>query len=152
MTVLHSFRFLGADGEGPNAFIQATDGNFYGTTAGGTVFRMTPDGTVTVLHAFARGSPSGGLVAVPDGNFYGTTSYSGSLDFGTVFRVAPDGAYTTLNQFAGARAEAAAAQKAGDQFTQRLTDGFVTWLGGSPDVLRQHEDDDDRRRKAIVDQ
>jgi hypothetical protein len=44
------------------------------------------------------------------------------------------------------------AQKAGDQFTQRLKDGFVTWLGGSPDVLRQYEDGDDRRREAIVDQ
>src|SRR5689334_19458259 len=42
----------------PRSVIQASDGNFYGTSASGgpadkgTVFKMTPGGTITVLHVF----------------------------------------------------------------------------------------------------
>lgn len=83
-TVLHSFSG-GTDGSSPAAaLIQAADGNFYGTTASGgasdfgTVFRMTPAGTVLVLHAFVGGTadgsnPQAALVQATDGNFYGTT-------------------------------------------------------------------------------
>ena len=84
------------EGEGPaDSLIQATDGNFYGTTSQGgqngwgTVFQMTPDGTLTTLHDFNRddgGAPSAGLVQATDGSFYGTTSEGGSSDQGTVFR------------------------------------------------------------------
>ena len=59
VTVLHNFIGGTTDGANPYAaLIQATDGNFYGTTTEGgasgfgTVFKMTPSGTVTVLHAF----------------------------------------------------------------------------------------------------
>ena len=59
VTILHTFTGGTTDGANPNAaLIQATDGNFYGTTytAGnsnaGTVFRLTPAGTETTLHAF----------------------------------------------------------------------------------------------------
>ena len=72
-----------ADGEGPSSgVVQATDGNFYGTTewggayGDGTVFKVTPAGTLTTLHAFNDYdgySPGGGLVQASDGNFYGTT-------------------------------------------------------------------------------
>ena len=61
----------------------------------GTVFRMTLDGTVTVLHSFTGlnegASPYGGLVRGPDRNFYGTTRDGGALNFGTVLRVTTHG-------------------------------------------------------------
>ena len=44
---------------------------------GDTVFRMTPNGTMTVLHAFTGGAdggnPQAALIQATDGNFYGTT-------------------------------------------------------------------------------
>ncbi|MGB8771002.1 MAG: choice-of-anchor tandem repeat GloVer-containing protein, partial [Candidatus Korobacteraceae bacterium] len=76
--------------------VQATDGNFYGTTYSGgttdagTVFKITPQGALTTLHSFdyTDGTgPSGGLVQATDGNFYGTTSEGGATNYnwGTVF-------------------------------------------------------------------
>lgn len=86
----------------PNKLLQASDGNFYGTTAYGganrlgSVFRMTPDGTVTTLVSFggstSGGAPYAGLVQGDDGNFYGATS-------STVFRMSPAGVLTTLATF-----------------------------------------------------
>jgi uncharacterized repeat protein (TIGR03803 family) len=114
-TVLHAFSGV-PDGANPYAaLIQATDGNFYGTTAFGgtrsccetvgTVFRMTPDGTVTVLHAFADtpddAHPYAALIQASDGNFYGTTAGSGAGQSGTVFRMTADGSVTTLHAFSG---------------------------------------------------
>lgn len=79
----------GSDGGGPNALIQATDGNFYGTTgfAGeghGTIYKITPNGAVTVEFFFNGtngGGPLAGLVQGTNGVFYGTTT----LGDGTVF-------------------------------------------------------------------
>jgi len=110
-TTLHAF--TRADGALPSAALLqgAADGNFYGTTAAGgssdlgTIFRMAPDGSVTVLHAFAGGDDGSrsfaNLVRGPDGAFYGTTRDGGPLNFGTVFRVTADGAYKVLYRFAG---------------------------------------------------
>ena len=98
LATLHSFD--GADGALPYAgLVQARDGNFYGTTyqggahnncdnGCGTVFKITPAGTLTTLHSFngADGAlPYGGLVQAPDGFFYGTTSEGWTDGFGTVF-------------------------------------------------------------------
>ena len=110
LSTLFSFD-LGADGGNPFAsLIQAADGNFYGTTAGGgaggfgTVFRITPSGTLTTLHGFTGADGSSALaelIQAPDGNFYGTTETGGENDDGTVFRVTPSGVVTTLHSFAG---------------------------------------------------
>jgi uncharacterized repeat protein (TIGR03803 family) len=110
LSVLHSFAGGTVDGCGPSAaLIQATDGNFYGTTAGcgsatgsGTVFKMTPAGTVTVLHAFSGGplGPLAALIQGANGNFYGINSgYADS--YGTVFEITPAGIFTVLHAFAG---------------------------------------------------
>src|SRR5580698_4138439 len=70
LTVLVNFN--GANGTAPNAIIQGTDGNFYGTTfiggavGPGTVFKMTPSGTLTTLYSFSGpdgGGPGGPLSA-----------------------------------------------------------------------------------------
>ncbi len=114
LTTLHSFMGPPGDGANPGAgLIQASDGNFYGTTfAGGancspygcgTVFKMTPSGTLTVLHSFAGSdgaNPGAVLMQASDGNFYGTTAYGGANNFGTVFKITPDGTLTTLHSLA----------------------------------------------------
>jgi uncharacterized repeat protein (TIGR03803 family) len=124
------FSFNGRNGNEPSAgLIQATDGNFYGTTYEGgktcrghnnicgTIFEITPGGKLTTLYSFcAGGSPrldgsgrSGALVEGTDGNFYGTTSYGGQNNVcttqhpgcGTIFKITPDGTLTTLYNFSG---------------------------------------------------
>ena len=114
VTVLHDFAVHGGVEQGlfPTGLIQAADGSFYGTTtyggAGGqcfdyqcgygTVFRMSPTGAVTLLHAFTDGTglPFAPLIQTSDGNFYGTT---GQGKGGTVFRIAPSGAFSSLYAF-----------------------------------------------------
>jgi uncharacterized repeat protein (TIGR03803 family) len=106
------FSFDKAGGYEPNALIQASDGNFYGTTyydganGGGTVFRITPAGTLTTLYTFCAqtkcadgAKPWDGLVQATDGNFYGTTYAGGTNGVGTVFQITPTGALTTLHSF-----------------------------------------------------
>jgi uncharacterized repeat protein (TIGR03803 family) len=101
------------DGFGPWAgLIQVPSGNFYGTTSaggingGGTVFKITPGGTLTTLYSFCAqtnctdGSvPHAGLVQSPNGDFYGTTFYGGANDDGTVFKITASGVLTTLYSF-----------------------------------------------------
>jgi len=109
------------DGEEPRDLIEGSDGNFYGTTpvdgqfgratvSGGTVFKLTPSGTLTTLHSFCSekdpntgncldGDGPGGLIEGSDGNFYGTTSGGGANGDGSVFRLTPSGTLTTLYSF-----------------------------------------------------
>ena len=116
LTTLHSFD--GADGSNPAAVLmQASDGNLYGTTeAGGangnygTVFKITPTGTLTTLYSFCSQSgcadgalPRAGLVQASDGDFYGTTAFGGANYYeGTVFKITPNGTLPTLHSFDGA--------------------------------------------------
>src|ERR1017187_8322374 len=57
-THLHSSGVHHSNGGTPSVLVQGTDGNFYGTAAvggpnnGGTVFKITPGGTLTTLYSF----------------------------------------------------------------------------------------------------
>jgi uncharacterized repeat protein (TIGR03803 family) len=121
---LYTFCSVGpcSDGSSPAAGpIESNGGDFYGTTAaggveniasigGGTVFKITPAGTLTTLYRFCsqNGCPDGAtpqtaLVQATDGNFYGTTWQGGAnglgASTGTIFRIGPDGGLTTLYNF-----------------------------------------------------
>lgn len=85
-TVLYYFTG-GSDGANPVAgLVQATDGNFYGTTfqgaeggwpGWGVLFRIKPAGTFDVLHTFDESSglsPQGALLQHTNGVLYGTTT------------------------------------------------------------------------------
>lgn len=103
------------DGAYPvDALVQATNGNLYGTTEargknnGGTVFEITPGGTLTTLYEFCSdtqcadgGDPTGALVQASDGNLYGTTMAGGTHGHGTVFKITLTGTLTTLHSFHG---------------------------------------------------
>lgn len=116
ITTLYSFCLRGSpcnDGAVPYApLVQGTDGNLYGTTGeggsfndpyGGTVFKITLDGTLTTLHSFGSGDDGNnvfaGLVQATDGNFYGETVSGGKNDGGTVFRITADGTLATIYNF-----------------------------------------------------
>jgi len=116
----------GKSGGTPQGGLVPFKGNFYGTTSAGggnaclfsygcgTVFRMTPSGSVTVLHQFGHrrsdpAAPETGLVVL-NGTLYGTTfsggasdcAYSGSgFGCGTVFEVTLSGEEKTIYNFKG---------------------------------------------------
>ncbi|MGQ0446475.1 MAG: choice-of-anchor tandem repeat GloVer-containing protein [Beijerinckiaceae bacterium] len=115
-TVLYSFQ-RGSDGAFPEAgLIADSSGNLYGTTSEGgdgtdfgTVFKLSPGGTETVLHAFKDSdgaNPRAGLIADGSGNLYGTTLQGGGsgcsgLGCGAVFKLTRDGTVTVLHRFEG---------------------------------------------------
>jgi len=106
-TSLYSFGVSPVDGQRPSgALVLASDGNFYGTTAAGgspnpncksvngcgTLYKITADGTETVLYSFGTSpsdgiGPSGALLQASDGSLYGTTASGGSTGAGTVFKL-----------------------------------------------------------------
>ncbi len=101
--------FTGANGAQPIAtLVQATDGNFYGTTTNrgasgfGTVFKMTPAGTLSALVSFNSNNgayPLSGVIQGTNGDLFGTTRDGGAGAVGTVFKVTLGGALTTLYSF-----------------------------------------------------
>jgi uncharacterized repeat protein (TIGR03803 family) len=117
LTTLYSFcsQTYCYDGAFPAAGLALdSDGNFYGTTWGGgainagTVFKITPQGGLTILYSFCSSyecpdgaGPYAALVQGTDGNFYGTTAEGGSHGFvtGAVFKISQGGAFETLYSF-----------------------------------------------------
>jgi uncharacterized repeat protein (TIGR03803 family) len=116
LTTIADFTF--SEGMDPDApLVQGINGNLYGTTAAGgsstrcrldgqpygcgTLFEITPAGTLTTVHRFdnADGDTPGGLVQAANGSFYGTTFYGGANGGGTVFNVSSTGKLTTLYSF-----------------------------------------------------
>ena len=115
-TTLHVFGRSNGASEGiqPGNLLQGRDGNFYGTAAAGgangegTVFQVTPSGTLTTLYTFTKlvtggvnddGAVPGSLIQGSDGNFYGTTTAGGVNGAGTVFRLTSGGTFGVLSTF-----------------------------------------------------
>lgn len=116
LSILHRFKGGRQDGFEPIAKLTPEgQGGFYGTTFGGgdqacyhgcgTVFHVTVDGAVTIVHAFGKGNdgaaPVGRVVIGADGSLYGSTTGGGSGQSGTVYRITPDGQESVLYAFAG---------------------------------------------------
>jgi uncharacterized repeat protein (TIGR03803 family) len=124
-TVLHTFKG-GRDGTQPlSALTLDAEGNIYGTTfhggtgkcnnvGCGTVFRIAPDGTKTVLYNFRGGKADGawplaGVIFGADGALYGTASHGGGGQSddcegngcGAVYRLTTDGQESILHFFSG---------------------------------------------------
>ncbi len=122
--VLHAFKGPPNDGSTPDgALVMDQSDNLYGTTftgghsgcysdeGCGTVFRLAPGGTETILHFFTGkhgdgANPIAGLIADAAGDFYGTTEFGGGglpcngfYGCGTVFEITPDGTETILHSF-----------------------------------------------------
>lgn len=109
--------FNGTNGDDPVSLLQGSDGNFYGTTlvggvsstcasqgysgGCGTVFQITPGGTLTTLHDFclstqcSDGLAPWNLIQATDGNFYGTSNGEVPL----IYQLTPAGNFTTLYTF-----------------------------------------------------
>ena len=110
LTTLYEFT-NGLDGSLPYAgLLEASDGNFYGTTpyagtwGNGTIFRITTEGSFTSLCSFNGTNGSGPLDALiqgNDGNFYGTTVGGGTWGNGIIFRMTTNSILSNLYSFTG---------------------------------------------------
>lgn len=117
---LHSFGL--GDGSYPDGaypiarLVQDKTGNLYGAAyyggpgGYGTVFKLAPDGTFSVLHAFSGdaggGYPQSNLLPIKNA-LYGTTATGGdpNCNCGVVFKLGMDGTETVLHTFTGGPAD-----------------------------------------------
>lgn len=123
-------------GKNPDAgLIQATSGYLYGTTyngganSHGTVFNMSPAGTLTTLYSFCAleacadgASPRAGVIAASNGELYGTTEFGGAnaldgaIPYGTVYTITLAGSLTTPYSFCAQSGCTDAPRPSGDWF------------------------------------
>lgn len=112
-TTIYSFCLLTSCTDGGNPFGGVTlgvDGNFYGTTQGGgshaagTVFKVTPAGSLTTLWNFANGTDDSVPVYTTslgqDGNMYGVSVGQYNGEYGAFFKVSAAGLFKALSDFA----------------------------------------------------
>jgi len=145
-TTIHNFCVATncTDGAYPveQSLVQGSDGNFYGTTAGGgayddggEVFVISSTGTFSVLYSFCSDTgtcqngvlPDAGLVQGADGNFYGTTAEGGNGNGGTVFKITPAGVLTSLVSFC----PSAVCTDGGEPFIGLFLAGDGNFYGGT---------------------
>ncbi len=82
--------------------VQAKDGNLYGATISGTIYRISlPSGTYEQLPHNTPGFLFGPLFLASDGNLYGATISGDPSGPGTVFRMTTAGVVTVLHNFTG---------------------------------------------------
>jgi uncharacterized repeat protein (TIGR03803 family) len=104
MNVIYTFYKEASEPKLPmSSLIEGDDGELYGTTRfggtneGGTVFKVSKAGQLTVLHYFPQLShPRGNLVRALDGSFYGTTD-GGAYWNGTIYKINSDGVVMLLH-------------------------------------------------------
>jgi uncharacterized protein (TIGR03437 family) len=119
LTNLFDFDYSQGGAEPEAALVQASDGNFYGTTytgtgpcPGGSIFGISASGSglgvdgdvnfLCYLHDFNGVHPTAALLQATDGNLYGTASGGGTSGSGVVFRMPISGSpWTTLHSFNG---------------------------------------------------
>lgn len=119
-TVLHSFTGYPSDGAYPTytSLLRDAKGNLYGVTEEGgasnegMVYKLSPNGTLTVLHNFIGGTrdgcyPYGTPAMDKNDNLYGTTRQCGSHHHGIVWKVSSKGTETVLHNFAGGSSDGA---------------------------------------------
>lgn len=131
--VLHSFSGREPDGGDPNGLVIDPGGDLYGTAyygganGAGIVYKLAPDGTETVLHAFSDGTdgadPDAPLILDVKGNLYGTTIFGGTPEGGTIYKVTPDGVESILYSFKGGVKDGA------NPFAPLITDGSGNFYG-----------------------
>lgn len=125
LTTLYNFCALTACGDGQipqETLVQGPNGSLFGTTweggshnssrcgavGCGTVFEITPSGSLTTLHQFCQtdcsdgADPQSPLVVGLDGNLYGGSNASVNPMLGTLFVMTPTGGFDILHQFIGA--------------------------------------------------
>jgi uncharacterized repeat protein (TIGR03803 family) len=111
LTVLHNFAAGTNDGCNPVALTMDKLGNFYGTTSQcgsayeGTAWKVSKNGTETILHNFGGGSegcfPLGGVVRDSHGNLSGSANSCGTSNHGTLWELSKSGSLTVLHDFSG---------------------------------------------------
>jgi uncharacterized repeat protein (TIGR03803 family) len=125
--VLHSFAGCQPDGctaddadvgaRPASDLVKGPDGAFYGTTHNspgggyGTIFKIAPDGAMTVLFVFELTRPLtsvvcpdgcfpiGRLALGSDGDFYGVTHTGGLYGDGTLYKIGFSGGFSKLHDF-----------------------------------------------------
>jgi uncharacterized repeat protein (TIGR03803 family) len=111
-TVLYSFGSVANDPAGDySSLVESDDGNFYGVSdvggmsSKGAVFKITPEGILTLAHSFTGGSNDGidhyrrALLKGKDGNFYGVAGNGGPKNGGIVYKLTPAGEETIVYAF-----------------------------------------------------
>ncbi|PSR56768.1 hypothetical protein AHMF7605_26365 [Adhaeribacter arboris] len=98
--VLHHYGFDAIGDTPKRSLILGKDGNLYGTTMNGgdwfngTIYKVTPNGTVSALHAFSPtedGGRASGLMQASDGYLYGMNEIGGPQGDGVIYRILPNG-------------------------------------------------------------
>jgi len=111
-TVLYTFTGTPNGSQPQGGLVRDSAGNLYGTASGdgteggGNVFRLSPDGTETVLYSFKARvgdalTPMGNLVRGSGGTFFGTSYWGGAHAVGTIFEATTAGSERVLHSFAG---------------------------------------------------
>lgn len=141
-TSLYEFKGGANDGCNPGAkVVLDAAGNIYGTTdfcdpygdGDGVVFKLTPDGTETILHFFTGGAdgaqPDGAVRLLRNGDMIGTTTSGGANGNGTLFKLTSKGKLKVLHAFTSDDGSEAR----GNLYRDKLGNFYGTALFGGAD-------------------